>query len=56
MPLTVDLSELGIRRQASVQLFSDTSATDTALTVSTLRARKFTVDTAPFGGFLAVVR
>lgn len=55
IPMTVSLADLGIRGSASVQLFADTSATDQTLAITTMRSRQFTVQTAPFGGFLAIV-
>ncbi|WP_198655257.1 glycoside hydrolase family 97 protein [Streptomyces geranii] len=53
--LTVDLRELGIRRPRAVRLFADASATDPGLRHTVLRGHGFAVDTAPFGGFVAVV-
>lgn len=54
-PLTVDLRDLDIDGRRTVKLFADTSATDGALRQSEFRRSAFTIDTAPFGGFIAVV-
>ncbi|KPI06267.1 Glycoside hydrolase 97 [Actinobacteria bacterium OK074] len=54
--LTVDLHDLGIRHGATAQLFADASTTDATLRTATVRGRRFTLDTAPFGGFLLVIR
>lgn len=53
--LTVDLRDLGIHTPATLQLFSDSSVTDPTLRLTTRHGRKFTIDTAPFGGFIAVL-
>ncbi|WP_416969496.1 glycoside hydrolase family 97 catalytic domain-containing protein [Streptomyces sp. 4F14] len=50
----VALKDLGLAR-GTARLFTDTSATDGTLRVSTRHASKFTVPTAPFGGFVLVV-
>ena len=53
--LTVDLRDLGIRTPATLRLFADSSATDPTLRQTTPHGDRFTVDTAPFGGFIAVL-
>lgn len=54
-PLSVDLHDLDIRGRRRIKLFADTAATDGALRHCDLRGSAFTVHTAPFGGFIAVV-
>ncbi|GAA4260474.1 glycoside hydrolase family 97 protein [Dactylosporangium darangshiense] len=54
--LTVDLRDLGIQPRSTLRLFADTSATDPTLRLTNPRGRSLTVDTAPFGGFIAVVQ
>ncbi|MFF7266745.1 glycoside hydrolase family 97 catalytic domain-containing protein [Streptomyces sp. NPDC008159] len=53
--LTFDLRDLGIHSPVTLQLFADTSATDPTLRLTTPNASRIAVDTAPFGGFIAVV-
>lgn len=53
--LTVNLRDLGIHHHAKVQLFADASATDRTLRQTTKRGLQFSIDTAPFGGFIAII-
>ncbi|MFK0160680.1 glycoside hydrolase family 97 catalytic domain-containing protein [Streptomyces sp. NPDC090493] len=53
--LTFDLRDLAIHSPATLQLFADTSTTDPALRLTSAHGPRITVDTAPFGGFIAVL-
>ncbi|MEI5519733.1 glycoside hydrolase family 97 catalytic domain-containing protein [Streptomyces brasiliscabiei] len=53
--MTFDLRDLGIKAPATLRMFADTSADDRTLRRTTPRGSKFTVDTAPFGGFIAAI-
>ncbi|MEE1758413.1 hypothetical protein [Streptomyces sp. SP18BB07] len=49
------MRELGIKSSVSVRMFADATANDGALRVTTARGPGFAIETAPFGGFIAVV-
>ncbi|NEB05747.1 glycoside hydrolase family 97 protein [Streptomyces sp. SID13726] len=53
--LAFDLRDLGVKSPATLRLFTDTSATDRTLRTTTRRGSRFTIDTAAFGGFIAVL-
>ncbi|MBT0566494.1 glycoside hydrolase family 97 catalytic domain-containing protein [Williamsia sp. CHRR-6] len=54
LPLAADLRALKIGRGARATLFRDVSSTDSSLVHEEVRGNRFTIDTAPFGGFLLV--
>ncbi len=54
--LTADLRRLGVSPRARVTVFADTSATDSSLRRTEVVGNVLRVETAPFGGFLAIVR